>query len=151
MKKIILIITILLLITGCYYKANDKTLMYQKYIDELSTVTKTSEDSVLVINIEIEKLDENLYNYRALINKSGTMKNIEAILLHNKETDDIFPSIGIFDDKITLSDDKAGVKLAGYIEEIDNIEFKLLIKYTNEENKEVKYYYVEENPTIIDK
>ena len=77
------------------------------------------------------------------------MNDIEALLIHNKVDDNVFPSIGIFDEKISLDDntDKAGIKLSGYVENINDIEFKLFIKYKNEENIEKKYYYVDKIST----
>jgi len=64
------------------------------------------------------------------------MKDIEAILIHDKETDNVFPSLGIFEDKITLKNEskELGIKLTGYVENGDNMNFKdipLEISYKN--------------------
>ena len=71
------------------------------------------------------------------------------IAVHNKKTDDIFPSIGIFDEKENLLKDKPpkGLILVGYIDYNKDIEdfsckIKLFIKYKTKDKKEKTVYYV---------
>ena len=85
--------------------------------------------------------------YQVIIDKpKKDLKNIEAIATHDQQTDDIFPSIGVFDKKEELlKNDKNGIILVGYIPYTKDIEqfectVKLLIKYTDEEKSDVKYY-----------
>ena len=140
MKKLLIMLSILLLV-GC----NNKNL-YDVYKDELNNINESSKDIPLTIKVETEKLNDSLYVYRALIDKNDEdMKDIEALLIHNKESENAFPSMGIFEDKKSIYKDseKKGIKLSGYVEDIDNIEFKLLIKYKNKDDEVVKYYYVE--------
>lgn len=149
MKKIIVII-LLILLSGCTFY--DKSVnIYKESVQELKNVDiLTVEKSPLDIEITIEKYDDNLYSYSAIINKNNEeMNDVSAILIHNKETENIFPSIGFLDDKISVKD-KHGIKLSGYVENIENIEFRLMISYTNQDNKKLKYYYISDNPTIIE-
>ncbi len=150
MKKMLIIITCTLFLTACAYKKESKEYaIYKNYINELNEIKGSSVNNPLVININIEKISENLFAYTSLINKNKEkMNNVLALLIHNKETENAFPSVGIFDEKVTISNEEKGIKLTGYVENIEDIRFKLLIKYTNDEGKIVKYYYVEENPTI---
>ena len=83
-------------------------------------------------------------------NVKGTVKNITALAIHDKQTDDVFPSVGIFDDAVTLTEGEKpeGVVLAGYIpytgsiDDLKNeITVKVLIKYEYE-NKKITAYYV---------
>ena len=80
----------------------------------------------------------------------GTVKNITALAIHDKQTDDVFPSVGIFDDTVTLTEGEKpeGVVLAGYIpytgsiDDLKNeITVKVLIKYEYE-NKKITAYYM---------
>ena len=83
-------------------------------------------------------------------NVKGTVKNITALAIHDKQTDDVFPSVGIFDDTVTLTEGEKpeGVVLAGYIpytgsiDDLKNeITVKVLIKYEYE-NKKITAYYM---------
>ena len=74
--------------------------------------------------------------------------DITMIAYHDKETSDIYPSIGIFDDKENLLKDKkpSGLILVGYIPykgdlEDFNITMKVLVKYKIN-NKEYKIHCV---------
>ena len=150
MKKIIVIIISLVLLSGCNFN-NESVNKYKEYIQELKDIeVLNTEKPPLDIDIIIEKYNDNLYSYSAIINKNEEeMNDVIALLIHNKETENIFPSIGVLDDKISVND-KQGIKLSGYVENIDNIEFRLMISYTNSEGKKLKYYYITDNPTIID-
>ena len=71
------------------------------------------------------------------------------MIYHNKKTKDVYPSIGIFDDKEKLEVGKkpSGIILVGYIKFDGDIsdfkcEIKVLIKYKNKENENKKVYYV---------
>ena len=76
-------------------------------------------------------------------------KVLSAITIHNKETQDVFPSIGIFDEKETLkvNEKPSGLILVGYIDYSGKLtDFKcvnkVLIKYVTENKKMHKVYYV---------
>ena len=136
----------LVLLTACYKQKEN--ILYNELIKELKNVDKTSEDIKVDIEFEIEKFSDSLYRYSALINKKDeTIKDAYAILIHNKKSENAFPSIGVFDDKVSVNE-KKGIKLSGYVEDIENIEFKLLINYINNEGNEVKCYSVEDISTI---
>ena len=102
-----------------------------------------------------EKIIDNEITYRVIIdNPKEDIKNIEAIIIHDKYTEDIFPSTGIFDDKLnlipeTIDKDKnyvKGIILTGYIPfkgDINdlNATFKVLVKYTDKFNVESVVMY----------
>ena len=82
-------------------------------------------------------------------NPIGTINNIKALAIHNKQTDDVFPSVGIFDSPITLikGEKPEGIVLVGYIpytKDIDDFKkeiiLKVLIKYVYENNEYSAYY-----------
>ena len=142
---LIVLIFLSLVIVGCTNKSepvkeekkenegNKDT--YIKYVQELKKEEESSENLPFDVNVEYVK---------------GTVKNITALAIHDKQTDDVFPSVGIFDDAVTLNEGEKpeGVVLAGYIpytgsiDDLKNeITVKVLIKYEYE-NKKITAYYV---------
>ncbi|MBQ6281925.1 MAG: hypothetical protein IJK66_00110 [Bacilli bacterium] len=143
MKKIILLITILLL-CGCN-KDNSALKKYNLYIEELK-VSEISKEIPFDIVVDISKFTDQEYMYKVIIdNPKEELRDIEALIIHDKYTKDIFPSSGIFDDKYNLIPNNInkdinnvkGIILIGYLpyEEDINITFKLLIKYKDNNNK----------------
>ena len=104
MKKIVLII-LLLITTGCFNNniSIDKET-YKSYIDELKEIdTVNNEDIPFDINIYYDKIVDDEVVFRLILdNPKSEMNNIEAIVIHNSTTDDIFPRSGIFDTKYSL-------------------------------------------------
>lgn len=138
MKKILLLIFILLLLCGCN-KDNEALKKYNSYIEELKS-SEISKEIPFDITIDISKFTDQEYMYKVIIdNPKEELRNIEAIAIHDKETKDIFPSSGIFDDKYNLipnninKDNKnaKGIILIGYLPYEENIDitFKVLLKY----------------------
>lgn len=155
MKKIILaLILLIVMLTGCNKESNEyKT--YKNYIKELNESNIISSNIPFDIEVYTEKIIDNEITYRVIIdNPKEDIKNIEAIIIHDKYTEDIFPSTGIFDDKLnlipeTIDKDKnyvKGIILTGYIPfegDINdlNATFKVLVKYTDKFNVESVVIY----------
>ena len=135
-----------LLICGCTSKEMKE---YNSLVDELKNISTTKEEDTLSIKVEVEKLSSDLYNYRALIDKPDyEITDVVAILITEEE--DTYPSIGIFEEKISLNKDskEKGIKLSGYIKEKTN-DFKLYVSY-KKEGKLIKNYYIVDNVTYIE-
>ena len=105
MKKIVIILfSSIILLTGC----SDKKLVeeketYIKYIQNLKKVTKSTKDIPFEIEVKYDKLTNDEVRYQVIIDGvKEDIKNIEAIVIHNRQTNDVFPSIGIFDEKQDL-------------------------------------------------
>lgn len=145
MKKILCIILVLLL-TGC---TNTKTMeesIYDDYVQMLKKSSKSETNLPFDIEIFIDKIIETEVTYRVIIdNPKVSLRNIETIVIHDMHTEDIFPSSGIFDDKLNLipgvinkgSNYVEGIILAGYIPYDDdisklNVNFKILFKYEDD-------------------
>ena len=132
MKKVMMFI-ICLFLCGCS-SASSSRKVYNEYVDTLKGVKEEKMCSGI----------EDYINYYALINRNGNvMKNIEALLIHDKETINSFPSIGIYDEDVSLinEEDKLGVKLSGYLEVNESTIFKLLLKYVDKDNVKKECYY----------
>lgn len=150
-KIFIVSILFILIISGC---KNDKLAkekeIYQKSIKDLKQI-KESSNEVLPFNIETkyDKITKNEVRYQVIIDKpKEEIKEISALVIHNKQTDDIFPSVGIFDKKENLVPNKkpSGIILVGYIPYQKDINkfscnLKILIRYSTN-NKTKTVYYV---------
>ena len=160
MKKRILIlllvfIAFILLLVGCSENStsiNNGNIekekdSYIKYVQELKKVKESSLDIPFDINVTYDKLDDEEVRYQVIIdNPKKDIKNVKALAIHNKQTDDIFPCIGIFDDPVDLllESKSKGVILVGYIPyegELDefNCEMKVLISYNIDEKEYTTY------------
>ena len=75
------------------------------------------------------------------------MNNMKVLVVHNYFTEDVFPSIGIFDEtKNLLTNDKNNISLVGYIETTKDIrkldlELKVWIQYTDDDGEVKDIYY----------
>lgn len=153
MKKLLLIsITLILFLTGCNKttKIDDEKKDYLSIKQDLLNTSEfiNEEELPFDLNIYVNRVNNEEISYRAIIdNEEENMYDIKAILVHNHYTDDIFPSIGIFDDKIDLLTDNnevKGISLVGYInseKDINNLEYRVYIEYKNENNEINKIYY----------
>ena len=148
MKKIIICLILSFVLIGCSSKENEK--LYDTYVNNLKEQTEFQEELPFDVNIYFDKLSDNEIRYQVVIdNTKENIYDIKAIAIHDYETSDIFPSIGIVDEKIDLiqnSEDVKGVKLAGYIDtdiplEELVIEVRLLVEYINENGEIQKLYY----------
>lgn len=143
MKKVMVFI-IYLFLCGCS-SVNSSRKVYNEYVDTLKGVKEEKMCSLIEVTFKIDEITEDYINYYALINRNGNvMKNIEALLIHDKKTINSFPSIGIYDEDVSLinEEDKLGVKLSGYLEVNENTIFKLLLKYVDKDNVKKECYYI---------
>lgn len=154
MKKIILVLTLLILVTGC----SKTTVMQNRYNKQLKQLLAVNENSGYVpCNIEItyDKITDDEVSYQIVFdNPKENMRNINIVVSHDMETDDGYPSIGVFDeDPINLStivdvdNPNKGIVLVGYfkysgkLEELDAI-FKISLRYVNDAIEEKTIYYI---------
>ncbi len=141
MKKIILL-TILFLVVACN-KTNSLEKEYYSFVKETELCETTTEDIPFNVDITLEKLTEDYWIYRLYLDEPTIeMNNIKAIITHNYETTDIFPTSGLYEKPLTLDPNEInqaknkvkGIILVGYIktkDDINKIIFKVLIKYND--------------------
>lgn len=131
-------------------KVEDNKLTYLNIKNNLDSqrVFNNIEDIPCDINVSIDKIKDEEISYRIILDNPKTnMNDIQALLIHNKFSENIFPSIGLFDDKASLivgNEDVKGIELVGYIETnkaIDDLELRLWLKYNDDENNEHEIYY----------
>lgn len=147
MKKIFWIITLVFLLSGCSKELTKEEIIYNDYVDKLKQEEKSEDNLPFDLEIFVDKIIEKEVMYRVIIdNPKVSLRNIEALVIHDKYTEDVYPSTGIFESKLCLipgvinktSNYVEGIILAGYIPyegDINNLNatFKVLFKYEDDE------------------
>ena len=151
MKKIyLLLIVMILLFTGCDNKEEEVKSEYLSMKSDLLKVKDFSSDHELNcdISVNIDRVNEEKVSYKMIINNvKENMHNVKAILIHNYYTEDVFPSVGLFDDTVDLNkNSNDDIILKGNIEtdkDIDNLDLilKLYVKYLDDNGNEKDIYY----------
>lgn len=153
MKKLLVLI-ILILCVGCSQEEVMKT-SYDSYMKNLLSVNENSTYIPCDIEITYDKITEEEVSYQITIdNPKESMRNINIVVSHDKETDDGYPSIGVFDlEPINLSveqtkeDPNKGIVLVGYFKysgKLENLDaqFKVSVSYVNDAIEEKTVYFV---------
>ena len=152
MKRILIVFLVLILfLTGCTTNDISKEKdTYLTYIKELRNINKSTKEVPFNIEVRFDKITDDEIRYQVVIDEvKEDITDVEAIAIHDKQTDDVFPSIGIFDKKQRLKVGKkpSGIILVGYIDYLGKVEkfkcnLKILIKYNTNDRKSHTVYYV---------
>ena len=153
-RTFFLIIILLFLLTGCKNKEEDEKSEYLTMKSDLLAHEKfnNASDVVCDITFSLDRLDEERVAYSVVLNNpKENMNDIKAIVVHNYYTEEVFPTVGLFNKSVDLlvnsQDSKDNsVKLVGNIETTDDIanldlELKILIKYKNNSGEVKDIYY----------
>ena len=153
MKKVYFVVLFmsLFLITGC---ENMEEVTKNEYIsmknETLSSKEFTTEFMPVEVITEVERINAENVRYKATItNPTENMHDIKVMLVHNYYNENVFPSIGIFDEtKELLIDDAENFELTlestiNTTENISNLnlELKLLIEYIDDNGEKKDIYY----------
>jgi len=155
MKRILVVLVTLLLVTGCN-QGNVMQMSYNKKIQQLLSVNENSGYVPCNIELTYDKITDDEVSYQIVFdNPKENMRNINIVVTHDQETTDGYPSIGVFDQEpinlSTIADEdnpNKGIVLVGYfkysgdLEEI-NAKFKILITYVNDAIEEKTVYYIQ--------
>ena len=154
MKKIIILLLFSLsFITGCETK---EEITKKEYIamknDAFNEKNYKKEELPFDIVTTINRVDEEEVNYQTKINNpKENMHNIKVLLVHNYYSEDIFPTIGVFDEpkELLLNNNndndneiilKDTIKTTTNLSKL-NLELKMLIEYTNDSGEKKDIYY----------
>ena len=147
MKKILVVI-VLLLLTGCTNKVEEEKYAYLEYKNNLEEQKDFVSQESLEFNtyFNLVRETEEKVTYSLVIDSPKVnMNNVKALLIHDFVTDDVFPSVGIFDEPVTLhKDSNDKIYLEGIIQTIDDIsdtKFKLYLEYVDDDGLENSIYY----------
>lgn len=136
---------------GC---ENREEISKSEYIDMKSNLLEkknyTEKDKLpLDIMVKIDRMDEEKVKYRVILSHpKENMREIKAMVIHNYYNEDLFPSVGIFDDRkelLTVSDDSQieledSIKTTKNISQL-NLELKVWIEYTNDLGDKREIFY----------
>ena len=147
MKKILVVI-VLLLLTGCTNKVEEDKYAYLEYKNNLEEQKDFVSQESLEFNtyFNLVRETEEKVTYSLVIDSPKVnMNNVKALLIHDFVTDDVFPSVGIFDEPVTLhKDSNDKIVLEGSIQTIDDMsdtKFKLYLEYVDDDGLENSIYY----------
>ncbi|MDD3822039.1 MAG: hypothetical protein ACOXZW_01440 [Bacilli bacterium] len=157
MRKILFVLSICIIISGCCFNSVlPEQKNYYEMLDKLNNTTdKYQEDLPFALKIYIDKINEFELMYRVIIDSpTYELYNLSALVIHNYETEDIYPSIGVLDEKVNLVPnyiDKEnnyvkGINLIGYIPFNEDIsafkgEFRILVNYDDQFGVNHELYY----------
>ena len=141
MKKILVIIFTCMFLCGCENKEAYKKQLFS------SNMFTNDENLPLKININLKK-EKSFINYNIILSAAQEdLNEMQVLVVHNQITNEVYPSLGIFNEKGTLrSNDNSKLELNGSFESNQDIEevvvnFKFVIKYTDNEGRKKIIYY----------
>lgn len=152
LKKIITILLIFIFMTGCKQETTDQEEKseYLAYKSDLVDREEFSENDNLPcdITISIDRVNDESVSYTTIIsNAKENMNDIKMMIVHNYFTEEVFPTIGVFDKGRSLTaSDTSNITLVGYIDTTKdikklNLELKIWIEYTTEDGEVKDIYY----------
>jgi len=154
MKKIILVLALVILVTGCS-KANVMQTTYNKQMSQLFSVNENSGYVPCAIEITYDKITDDEVSYQIVFdNPKENMRNINIVISHDMETEDGYPSIGVFDEEpinlstvVDVDNPNKGIVLVGYFKysgELEDLDatFKIALNYLNDAIEEKTIYYI---------
>lgn len=147
MKKILMILSLFLLV-GCTNELEEEKYAYLEYKSNLEEQEEFATQDSLEFNtyFDLKRENEEIVNYSLVIdNPKVNMNNVKAILIHDFAVEDVFPTVGIFDDAVTLNNDSEDkLILKGSIQtnkDISSVKFKLYLEYTSDDGVLNNVYY----------
>ena len=153
-KTLLLIVLLLFMLTGCKNEEESEKSEYLAMKSDLLAKEEFTDTSDIVCDItfSLDRLDEEKVTYSVILNNpKENMNDIKAIVVHNYYTEEVFPTIGLFDKSTDLlvngqNDKDSSVELTGNIEttnDIDNLdlELKILIEYKTDSGEVKDIYY----------
>lgn len=152
LKKLITILLIFILMTGCKQETTDQEEKneYLAYKSDLVDRTEFSKNDDLPcdITISIDRVNDESVSYTTVIsNPKENMNNIKMMIVHNYFTEEVFPTVGVFDkDRSLTVSDTSNITLVGYIDTTKDIkkldlELKIWIEYKTEDGEVKDIYY----------
>lgn len=104
-RKYLLLIPMLLLV-GCTNKLEEEKSDYLTYKSELLTTKNFAKEEELecVIDFDLQRVSGEKIEYIVTIsNPKIDMYDIKALLIHDHFTEEMFPSVGIFDNTVNVN------------------------------------------------
>lgn len=151
MKKICILLMVSLLLSGCENKEETKKNEYLAMKGAtFNEKNFTKEELPVDIVTTIERINDETINYKtAITNPKENMHDVKVMLVHNYQNEDVYPTIGVFDEPRELlidNNELSELTLTDTINTTKNIsklglELKLLIEYTDDLGEKKDIYY----------
>ena len=135
-------------LTGCSNKEEEEKSEYiamkNNLIKEEDYIKK--DELPLDITIKLNRTSSELIEYKVILNNPvEDMYKVKAMVVHNYYNEELFPSIGLFDEKKDLLKNNE-LELKGELKTTENIanmdlELKVWIEYYNELGEKKEIYY----------
>ncbi len=152
LKKIVIIILLSFLIVGCEKETDDQMdkdeyLAWKSDLVEQDTFS-TNEEITCDITVSVDRIDEEVISYTTVVsNITEDMNQVKMMVVHNYFTEELFPTVGIFDegrDLLVENGDK--ITLVGYIDTTKDIsdlglELRIWIEYIDNDGNVKDIYY----------
>ena len=156
MKRILCILMIFMFV-GCNLDTEKEVNETQKekekneyisYVKKVKAVKESSSSLPFDVEVLFDKITKEEVRYQVIIdNPKEDITDVKAVAVHNMQTDDVFPSTGIFEKTMDLipNEKPEGIILIGYIPYTGSIdkfkcEIKVLIEYKYQNKKYTGYY-----------
>lgn len=149
-KYYLILILSLFFITGCENKEEQSKNEYIAYKNNLLSQKEYEESLPLEIVLKLDRQDEEKLTYQVTFqNPKENMHQIKAMVVNNYNNENVFPSIGLFDDKeeLVVGDrNKNKLELEGSMETTKNmskleLEIKVWIEYIDDNGEKKEVYY----------
>ena len=138
------------LLTGC---ENKEEILKNKYIDIKNHLLDNkkymnSDELPLDIMFDVDRIDEENVKLKIIFsNPSENMREIRAMAIHNYYEEELFPTIGVFDEKKELlldSDNelvlKSNIKTTKNVSKLD-LQFNVWFEYKNDSGELKEIFY----------
>lgn len=155
MLKRILLVMLVFILMGCSVSTEEEEDK-SEYLTIKSNLLEVKdedyildEDLPLDIVVEIDRMDEEEVDYRVIFsNPKEDMYDIEAMVVHNYYNEDLFPTLGLFDEKkeLLVNEEDSIIELEDNIETNKNLssiylELKIYFRYKDKDGKKKEIYY----------
>lgn len=159
MKRFFLLLLVSLCLVGCGKQVDPAMTYYQNAVTDVSERTSFDTEFPFQIRVGVEPLDSQEFIYQVVVDQvSSKLTEVRAIAVADDPIDDTYPSVGIFDDPITLvpskltDSDKKGFYLVGYLSRKKDAadytgRIKVYIEYRDEQGTLYKKYYCYQKET----
>lgn len=117
MKRLFFLSFLFLFCIGCG-KIDLNFRFYEETVKKLNETNSFLEIENASLQVQVDRISDYELLYRLTLDQvQEEMNEVTLLVIHNQETEDVFPSIGIFDEKVSISPNMGskGIILLGYI------------------------------------
>lgn len=157
MKYISFLIILCILLTGCgkEEKISKEVQTYQNIVEKLKSQSFQNTELPCHLEVSLEKSNSGKLMYTVTLDEpKEEMYQVKAVFISLKETENSYPSIGIFDENLNMIPNQVdqeknivkGIVLVGYLKTSKNPKeyhdtFRLYLEYQTKDKKIKTVYY----------